>query len=204
MTPLHRRVAAPARFGVWVLAALVALAAPLPWRLAPWSAAPWLVIAIGCVGNALMLALLQSTPPGALRLRRETSVIVIVLGWVWLTAAAAATFGPRALIASVVGGLAIPLALRRPRCSPWIAVIGAWHPAPFVAMLCDVPVTMPQRALAAALLLGATGAAVLASQCFPATARRVTMAWLLWAAAGLATFLGAALAMTILHERVNA
>lgn len=202
MATRERERARTLRFAAWTLIVLLPLASPLPWVLMPWAIAPWMVAGLGLAGSGAMMALLQTTPPDAIRLRRATSIRVIALGWCWMASAAAMTFGLVAFAPALLALLLLPVTLRRMNVSPWAAAPATWHPAPFLACLCMAPTALPDRAVIAGVFLGAVVCVAIAALCIGPGRGRMVLAWILWMAGAAATLVGTGLAMAAVHARM--
>ncbi|MEM1166172.1 MAG: hypothetical protein AAGI30_07760 [Planctomycetota bacterium] len=129
-TPLARGI----RFGIWV--ALVAGALLVPIAFASTTIGPaWTVAASGALLLGF-LALLETTPPGAITLPPPLSVAILWAGSLWCVFAAAG-LSPTDTLASASFVALVCFAAITPiggRLSTWYAALVLWSPAVYAAV----------------------------------------------------------------------
>lgn len=134
---MDRTAATRLRFGVWVFAVVVPIGAGVArlWLGDPGSTGQRAMSLAQLAGVVAMVALLKTTPPDAIKLKRGTSIALIALGAgvIWGTGGQWTTAWPAILGPALVTllGLAMGtcLALQVPkRASPWWMVAVAWLP----------------------------------------------------------------------------
>lgn len=124
------------RLAAWIVTIAVALLAPA-WVILGAPAGPTVAAVHGFAAMGVLLALLRTTPPDAIKLRWPTSATLIALGALALPLAAGLstdplhTTGLRGAIYAVFGSLLLLALLLPPNSgvSPWWAAIPLWAPS---------------------------------------------------------------------------
>ena len=96
------RIRVKARFAAWIVAILIAIAAPL-WMLLPAETSLIRMVMQGVVASIILLGLMQTTPPDAIRLRWHTSMLLLLLGAAWFAMSMTIVLGPLTLDEGRIG-----------------------------------------------------------------------------------------------------
>ena len=130
---LGRAAGARLRFAVWVFAVVVPIGAGVArlWLGEPGSAGQRAMSLVQLAGVVVMVVLLKTTPPDAIKLGRGTSIVLIGLGAsvIWGTADAGGQLWLTLAIAAFVAIMSVATSNEIARLSsPWWGVAMWWLP----------------------------------------------------------------------------